>query len=341
MLMPSVGTAVIFDDLLKADEKKLEDLTKNAQLVAQTYFGKKIRFYAPSFIFYKTKYYCSSPAAFPSISITGSSCSLRCKHCGGIVLNTMYPACSPKKLIELCEDLKSKGATGCLISGGCLPDGSVPIEEFADAIADIKKKLGLTIVVHTGVVNRRVAMKLKRAGIDAALIDIIGSDQTINEIYDLNIAVTDYEKSLRILREAAIPTVPHVLVGLHYGELRGELTALKMIANFKPSAIIVIAFMPIRGTAMEKVAPPTPMDIGKVLLAARLIAPSTPLVLGCMRPKGQHRVETDVFAVKTGVNAIAFPAEEAIQLAESLDYNISFSSSCCSQIFEDVRNWKI
>jgi len=41
--------------------------------------------------------------------------------------------------------------------------------------------------------------------------------------------------------------------------------------------------------------------------------------------------------VKAGVNAIAFPAEEAVQLAESLGLEITFSSLCCSQIFEDVK----
>lgn len=249
----------------------------------------------------------------------------------------MYPANSPRKLLELCRDLKSKGAVGCLISGGCSPDGSVPLERFVDTMAEIKRELGLTIVVHTGVVSKEVAKQLRKSGVDAALIDVIGSDETIREICNVNVTVEDYEKSLQALREAEVPTVPHVLVGLHYGRLAGEFRALEMIARFKPSAIIIIAFMPIRGTAMEKVAPPSPLDIGRVLVTARLMMPFTPLALGCMRPKGLHRTKTDVLAVKTGVNAIAFPAEEAVELAKSLGYGISFSSLCCSQIFDDLK----
>ncbi len=65
--------------------------------------------------------------------------------------------------------------------------------------------------------------------------------------------------------------------------------------------------------------------------------PETPLVLGCMRPKGEHRKRTDMLAVRAGVNAVAFPVEEAIQLAESLKLEISFSPLCCSQIFEDIK----
>jgi len=68
-----------------------------------------------------------------------------------------------------------------------------------------------------------------------------------------------------------------------------------------------------------------------------MVIPITALVLGCMRPKGRGKGEIDVLAVEAGVNAIAFPAEKAIKQAESLGLEISFSSLCCSQIYEDIR----
>lgn len=321
------------------DEQDLGETLKKAMVLSRRNFGKTIRFYAPSFVYYKTGYYCSSPIAFPSISVTGRSCSLRCKHCEGIVLNTMYPACSPKKLVDLCVELKSKGSVGCLISGGCMSNGSVPLDGFIDAIAEVKR-IGLTVIVHTGVINDRMAGQLKTAGIDAALIDVIGSNETIREIFDLDVDVGDYENSLRALRGAGIPTVPHVLVGLHYGKLRGEMRAIEMISRHSPSAVIIIVFMPIHNTAMESVAPPSPYAVARVIANARLRMPSVPVALGCMRPKGQHRKETDVLAVRAGVNAIAFPAEEAVKLANRLGYSVSFSSFCCSQVFEDLRNSK-
>lgn len=240
------------EELLRADKKALQVAIERARMANLKHFGRKIRFYAPSFLYYKTAHYCSSPTAFPSISITGATCSLKCKHCSGIVLNTMYSALTPKKLVNLCRNLMDKGAVGCLISGGCMPDGSVPLDRFVDALTEIKHKTGLTLVVHTGIIRKDVAEQLKNSGIDAALIDVIGSDETIKEIYNLNLTVADYEKSLRTLYEAKIPTIPHVLVGLHYGKLKGEFHALKMISNYPPSAIIVIAFMPIRGTPIDR-----------------------------------------------------------------------------------------
>jgi uncharacterized radical SAM superfamily protein len=321
-------------------EKDLQSLFDEARQSSVKRFGYKIYFYVPSFGYYKTSFYSSSRTAFPSVSITGSSCSLMCKHCGGIVLNTMYPAVSPSKLVKLCQELKKNGAVGCLISGGCLPDGSVPLGGYIDALMEIKNTLGLKLVVHTGIVDKELADQLKEVGVDAALIDVIGSDDTIREIYNLDVKVADYERSLECLRRAGIPTAPHVLVGLHYGKLKGELVALEMIKRNNPAAIIVIVFMPIPKTLMEKVKPPAPADVGRILLATRLMMPSVPFALGCMRPKGVHRAKIDVLAIKAGVNAIAFPASEAVKLAKSLGYQISFSSICCSKISQDLKEVK-
>jgi lipoyl synthase len=315
------------------DDRTLLDVLDSDLFLSR---NKRIRFYAPSFMYYKTAHYCSSPKDFPTISITGKSCALQCKHCGGRVLDAMYPIDTPEELFELCTKLKREGALGCLISGGCLPDGSVPVGKFVNVIERIKRELGLTVFVHTGIVDFQTAKSLKESGVDNALIDVIGSDETVREIYKLNVVVEDYADSLRALHDSGIAFVPHVIVGLHYGKLKGELKALEMISRCKPSALVIIAFMPIHGTEMATVEPSTPLDIARVTATARLMFPETPLVLGCMRPKGNHRVKTDVLALKAGVNAIAFPTEEAIEFAEHKGYEVFFSSLCCSQIYADI-----
>ena len=113
---------------------ELESLLKEAREISWTSFGRKVRFYAPSFSPYENKYISSSVSAFPSISITGNSCALKCKHCGGRVLSTMIPASTPDELLSTCVELKKSECTGCLISGGCLPDGSVPFGRFIDTL---------------------------------------------------------------------------------------------------------------------------------------------------------------------------------------------------------------
>lgn len=313
-------------------EKKLETWLNTRFFLK----SKKIRFYVPSFMYYNSKYHNSSPLEFPTISVTGTGCALKCKHCEGKILNTMLPAASPEKLVELCTQLNSKGTLGCLLSGGCLSDGSVPLKQFVPAIKQIKRELNLTIFAHTGLLGRDMAEKLKNAGIDAVLLDIIGSNETINEIYHLKLKVEDYEQALKALKEVNLNFVPHIIVGLHFGQLKGELDALKMVSKYEPTALVIIAFLPLSGTEMENIEPAKPIDIAKVITIARLMFPKTPLVLGCMRPKGKHRIKTDILALKAGVDAIAFPTKEAIEFAKNLGYNTEFSGFCCSQIYLDI-----
>ncbi len=294
-----------------------------------------IRFYAPSFAYYKTKHFSSSTIDFPTISVTGNACALDCKHCGGKVLENMHDAPSPEELFEVARKLKRDGAEGCLISGGCLPDGSGPLDAFVPTLARIKWELGLTVFVHTGIIKPQVAFALKDAGVDAALIDVVGSAVTAREVYNLNISVQDYADSLAALEDAKLTFVPHIIVGLNDGKLDGELRALQIICQVKPSALVIIAFMPIHGTAMEKTSPPKPVDIAKVSVLARQMFPTIPLALGCMRPKGEVRGEMDVLALKAGVDAVAFPTEAAIEYAKSKVYSTVFSSYCCAQICVD------
>jgi len=315
---------------------KLGEWLEAARRLSWSNFKKQIRFYVPGFAHYKSPYFESSSRCFPSVSITGASCALACRHCKGRILKTMIPARNPEDLVKVCEKLKADGCIGCLVSGGCLPDGSVPIDRFVDALSRIKKNLGLKMVVHTGLIDNGTAQSLRAAGVEAALIDIIGSNETIREIYGLDAGIEDYERSLKALYDSGIRMVPHILVGLHYGEILGEFRAIDMISKYVPSALVVIALTPMRGTPMENTPPPKPEDVAKVLVAARLKMPKVPIALGCVRPLGPHRTKTDVLAVRAGVNAIAFPSTEAVDLATSMRLKMSFHPLCCSQVYEDI-----
>jgi hypothetical protein len=86
--------------------------------------------------------------------------------------------------------------------------------------------------------------------------------------------------------------------------------------------------------------PPKPIDIAKVTAIARLMFPETPLILGCMRPKGAARGATDVLALKAGVDAIAFPSENAIKYVQNEHLHFSFSPFCCAQMYLDAKQLK-
>ncbi|MDR0372074.1 MAG: radical SAM protein [Nitrososphaerota archaeon] len=327
--MPSVTAETIWK-LNQADLQALLDL---GYLKPQSH---TIRFYVPSFACYKTRHFCNS-AEFTTISVTGNTCALNCKHCGGKVLQTMHPALSPQELFDLGMRLKMEGVRGVLVSGGCRLDGSVPLEGFVSVLGQFKRELGFSVFVHTGIIGTETAVRLKQAGVDAVLIDIIGSQRTIQKIFNLKISLKAYADSLSTLQKARLKVVPHVIVGLNDGELEGEYHAFRIIKEtLNPAAVVIIAFMPLRGTDMAQTSPPQPLDIAKAIATARVMFPQTPLALGCMRPKGRHRAQTDVLALKAGVDAVAFPSEEAIEYIKKRgEYKTAFSAWCCAQMYQD------
>jgi len=311
---------------------KLLDYLESGNLTSKP---KRIHFYLPSFVYHKTKNYKTLRNRFQTFSITGNQCAQKCNHCEGKVLGTMQQTTTPKKLFETAYKLKQNGGIGCLISGGCLQDGSLPIKKFISTIYKIKNELGLTVFVHTGIINLETAKELKKAKIDLALIDVFGLEETIKKL-DIKTGKKEYIESLKALEKAGLKFVPHVIVGLDKEKIKNELNALKIISSTKPSAIVIITFTPIRGTKRERLQPPTPKNIAKVIVAARLMFPETPIALGCMRSKNKlKKAITEIYALKAGISAITNPTEKTIEYAKKNCFKMTFSSYCCAQIYLD------
>ena len=315
--------------------KELKPLFDEAYRISRSNFSNLIHFYVPGMVHFDTPFYKSSGTyGFPGVSITGRSCQLNCEHCRGRLLESMIPATTPQELYDVCVDIKGKGGDGCLISGGSLNDGSVPLIEFVPIIKRIKQELQLKLVMHTGLIYPDLAEALADAGIDAAMLDIIGSNETIREVYHLDYNIDQFEQTLSLLEQKNIPTVPHIVVGIHYGQIKGERQAVTMISKHHPLAIVVVALMPLDHTPMESATPPSPLDIARVVLVTRLLMPTTPLLLGCARPRGMHKVKTDILSIKAGVNGIAYPSEEVCNLAQEMGLSFKFHQHCCSLIWQ-------
>jgi len=325
----------LLEECFNSSPYGLKLLFMKAYQLSRRNFQNQIHFYAPGMVHYDTSFFqATNQFKFPAISITGRRCWLNCEHCRGRLLESMIPVPTPERLLMVCELVKETGGFGCLISGGSLRDGSVPLKKFIPVMKRVKRELGLKIVVHTGLIDRSTAEELADTGVDAAMIDIIGSEETIREINHLDRDVDDFNYTLRVLEENRIPTVPHIVVGIHYGRLMGERRAVEMLSGHKPMAVVIVAFMPLMNTLMEHINPPTPIDIARVILASRLTMPHTPIALGCARPRGMHKAKTDALAIKAGANGIAYPSEEAYDLARRLRLSIKFHEGCCSLLWE-------
>jgi hypothetical protein len=300
--------------------------------IRREHFDDSITFHAPGLKRYKTSAYVEQNAAeFVSISITGTACALSCEHCNMSVLKGMtslpYAGAS---LYQLCERLAERGARGVLISGGCDNKGRVPLLKHIPDLMRVRRELQLTIRVHTGLPDEETCAALGEVGIDGAMIDLIGHEATIREVYHLGgITPDDYEEALACLHRYNVPTVPHIILGLHFGRMVGEWRALEMVERHPPKLLVLVILMPLSNTPMANVAPPPLDEIGKFFETTRKALPRTPVMLGCARPLGVMKYEIDRLAIEAGLNGIAYPAEGIVEFARGHSLEPHFVNACC------------
>ncbi len=270
---------------------------------------------------------------YPAVSITGTGCSLMCDHCQAKILHTMPDASTPEKLLVLAREFEGNGAVGMLVSGGSDFHGTLPFEVFADALREIVQTTKLHISVHTGFATRQQARLLKEIRINQALIDVIGSDEVAHRVYKLPPGVA--EASVRAVFEEGLNVVPHVLVGLDFGGNSFEEKALELVAQYCPKRVVIIALRPAKGTPMEQTKPPAPERVAQVIRYAKELMPGSMINLGCARPMGLHKAQTDVLAIQAGVDGMAVPSRQAYEEAERLGLEIVKMPTCCSLIPDD------
>ena len=117
----------------------------------------------------------------------------------------MTAAETPEALKTAAERIADQGGRTILISGGANKEGRVPLLPFIQVMKEIRSELGLQVLVHTGLVSEDLAEGLVEAGVDLALLDIIGDNRTIRDIYHLEASVEDFEQSLKLLTDRADP----------------------------------------------------------------------------------------------------------------------------------------
>jgi len=301
----------------------LSRLLEDARRISWDNLGRRITFFLPGMFIQN-----GVPGKHPAVSITGSRCDLMCDHCRGRLLEPMISADEPAALFETCRALEQKGHQGVLISGGCNGEGCLPWDRFVPAIRAVKEKTRLFISVHAGFISEKDALGLKQAGVNQALVDVIGDDASLQRIYHVPFGVERIVSGLEALQKAGLPMVPHIVCGIDYGLMRGEQKAIDLIARFPVEQIVILSLMSLPGTPVQHVSPPGPEDVAELIARARLRMPSIPLSLGCARPRGNSRL--DVLAVDAGVNRMALPSDEAIERAQTYGLDIRYQKSCCS-----------
>lgn len=287
------------------EEKALQDLLARAFEVRQSNFPPQVEFVYPR-------------RTLP-VRSTGGDCPLNCAHCSGRYLKGMLP---------LTEALQRRegGETSYLVSGGSDLGGRVPHMERLEDLLKLSQRGPLNL--HTGLVGEEEARTL--GGIARVVsFDFVVDDTAIKNTYGLGATGQDYIQSYRQLKRVT-RVVPHICIGLDGGRIKGEYRALEVLREEGAEAISFIVFIPTPGTPLARCAPPPVSEAAGFLAAARIMFPTTPLFLGCMRPGGRYRRHLDSLALQGGINKIVHPAPPARKLAAELGLTIRQGEECCS-----------
>lgn len=304
-----------FNNLSLVSDDVKDAMIKSFEL-RMKYFGDEIIFF---------------PEPYTPLSVTGLNCELNCRHCSKHYLRHMIDASDERRLISSAIALKKKGKRGIILSGGSLRDGSVPTYKFSDAIKEARRLTGLHLSAHTGIVDESRAKMLKDYGLEVALVDVIGDDETIHEIFGIELSSEDYRETLRNLSNAGIKLAPHIIVGLYNSKLKGEFNALRIVKDFSPMVVVIVVFIPTENTPMEHLEQPSIEDVVKVIVKAREMFYETPIALSCVRPGGRYRSILDEYAIFSGIDRIAVPSKNAYKVAERLGLEIKVEDKeCCT-----------
>lgn len=264
-----------------------------------------------------------SPSVY-CVSITGSFCELQCGHCGGKYLSGMPSAQTHEALLHVFERAKDEGARSILVSGGFTLDGKLPISGFIEAIMEGKRRTGLKVEVHTGVLSELEIKELAGAGVDVLLLDVIGDQETITDYMGGTWSVGDYERMLKNAKTWIPIVAPHILIGVSNGTIKGEFNAVDMVSEGNVDSLVLLTLMGEYGT-------PSLGEIGRVMQYARSKI-SVDLTLGCMRSRGKERLALEKLAVDLGFDGIANPTKEALDYARSKGVSVLEVGECCAFI---------
>ncbi len=284
--------------------------------------GKTIIFYLPGMFKYN-----GLSGSYPCLSITGGECRLQCDHCRGSLLHSMIPAMTPERLVEQCLRLAEKGAAGVLLSGGCDVEGRLPWSLLIPSIAEIKRRTSLYVSIHSGLVDEETALRLKETGVDQALLDVVGDDETYRTVCHVPFGVSRIAATMEAFQKAGLPMIPHIVCGLYYGQIRGEMNAVEMTSRFDVGQVVVVSLMR-EGEALKSARKVKPEEVADIIAGLRFRMPRVIVSLGCARERGNTRME--LLALEAGVNRMALPSEEVIQRAREYGLEIRYQRTCCS-----------
>ena len=300
----------------------------------QTY--RELVFAVPGSKVFISKYYRNTPNSFLNVSLTGSKCELLCKHCRGILLKDMINVKYNCNLIEILQKYGDETIRGILISGGFDKEGVLNLSgNILDDVKNIKSKMGskIKIYIHAGFVDNDTAINLKKSGVDGVLVNVIGSENAIRNVYNLeNKNPEDYYNSIATLKKNNLKVSAHVVIGIDNGEISDEFRSVERIIKLGVDSIVFVILKRLSKEISIAELKFEDEELLNLIKYARELNPSVPITFGCAKPAGIKTEQLEIEIIKLGIDVLAFPSDKAIEFALNNNIRFKFVEECCALV---------
>lgn len=183
-----------------------------------------------------------------------------------------YPFLSKEELLEGAKQAKAAGAVRyCIVNSGRGPTNK-EIEEIADAVREIREKVGINICCSLGLMTKEKVQKLKEVGVGRINHNLNTSRQHHPEVVTTH-SYDDRVATLENVKHVGIGTCSGGIIGM--GESDGDIIDLALALRAMDIDSIPVNFLnSIPQTPFEKKQELTPQRCLKTLCLFRFVNPS-------------------------------------------------------------------
>ncbi|HEY5543986.1 MAG TPA: biotin synthase BioB [Candidatus Binatia bacterium] len=243
--------------VLDAAEEELPELLSAAFKVRHHYHGKRVQIHMLQ-------------------NAKSGLCPEDCHYCSQSSVSDApidrYPFLSKEELIEGAKQAKAAGAVRyCIVNSGRGPTNK-EIEEIADAVREIREKVGINICCSLGLMTKEKVQKLKEVGVGRINHNLNTSRQHHPEVVTTH-SYDDRVATLENVKHVGIGTCSGGIIGM--GESDDDIIDLALALRAMDIDSIPVNFLhSIPKTPFEQKSELTPQKCLKTLCLFRFVNPS-------------------------------------------------------------------
>ena len=200
-------------------------------------------------------------------------CTEDCKFCAQSACHktsvSVYPLKSVKEIVEKAQNAKEIGAKkfGIVTSGNRPNNGE--LKKIAEAIAEIKTKIGIIVCASLGALNKNELKTLKKAGLSRYHHNI----ETSPGFYSQIVSTHNFQErvnTIRAAKEAGLEICSGVIIGM--GEdWQDRIEMATLLKKLKVDSIPINFLVPIKNTKLENTKPISQDDAIRTICIFRII----------------------------------------------------------------------